>query len=315
MAPERTMEFIGVSTAGSSSLQLFGRWAEVLGVADARLVGRDLPLNAGADVYRSAVESIAGESNIVGALVTTHKVGIHASAANRFDELDPLAQLCGEVSCISKRSGHLIGHAKDPVTAGRTLAGMLGADHFSRTGGQVLCLGAGGAGVALLVHFLTQVQAAERPERIVVSDTSRQRLDVVREIYERQGADPPALVTAEATRTTELLDAMPAGSLIVNATGMGKDVPGSPIEPGVPFPRSAVVWELNYRGTLPFLESAKAQAAERDLTVFDGWRYFLHGWSEHLAEVFGLRVTSSTFERFRQVSDEWRQEQRSRSES
>jgi shikimate 5-dehydrogenase len=98
-----------------------------------------------------------------------------------------------------------------------------------------------------------------------------------------------------------LLAGLARGSLVVNATGMGKDVPGSPVSDVALFPQEGIVWELNYRGDLGFLRSARRQVAERRLTVHDGWRYFLHGWSEVIAEVFHLEVTP---ERFAQLAAE-----------
>jgi hypothetical protein len=41
--------------------------------------------------------------------------------------------------------------------------------------------------------------------------------------------------------------------------------------------------EANYRGARPFLGQAHAQAASRRLVVRDGWRYFVHGWTQALA--------------------------------
>jgi shikimate dehydrogenase len=67
---------------------------------------------------------------------------------------------------------------------------------------------------------------------------------------------------------------------------MGKDVEGSPLRDTARFPEEAVVWELNYRGGLDFLKQARAQAAERGLTVEDGWTYFINGWSSVMEEVF-----------------------------
>lgn len=294
-----TMEFIGVRTGSSSSLRLFDTWAEVLGIPNARLVGCDLPLDADPDRYRAVVDRIAADPGIRGALVTTHKVGIHAAAADRFDELDPLARLCGEISCISKRDGRLLGHAKDPVTAGRALDQMIGSDHFARTGGDVLCLGAGGAGIAIAVHFL---QAGDRPGRLVLTDTSPGRLEVAREIHERAGTNGPELLTAPAAQAAEILSGLPPGSLVINATGMGKDLPGTPLPEGIAFPRGGLVWELNYRGELSFLHQARAQAAERELRVFDGWLYFLHGWSEHVAQVFDRSVSPALFDELRRHS-------------
>lgn len=290
------MEFIGVQTAGSSSLRLFPVWTEVLGIRGARLVGHDLPLAAEPDRYRAAIDHIASDPGIRGALITTHKAGIHAAAADRFDELDELAQLCGEISCVSKRAGRLVGHAKDPVTAGRALDQLIGADHFARTGGHVLCLGAGGAGVAIAAHFLTRAPAP--PERIVLTDTSAARLDGARRMRERVGAITPEFATALAADTAQLLAALPPGSLLINATGLGKDRPGSPLPAGVPLPREAIAWELNYRGELEFLQQARAAG----LRSFDGWLYFLHGWSEHIAQVFDRTVPPELFEQLRRRS-------------
>jgi shikimate 5-dehydrogenase len=67
--------------------------------------------------------------------------------------------------------------------------------------------------------------------------------------------------------------------LVVNATGMGKDSPGSPLEGAAVFPRGGIAWELNYRGELGFLREAEAQRADRELTVADGWGYFIRGWA------------------------------------
>lgn len=57
------------------------------------------------------------------------------------------------------------------------------------------------------------------------------------------------------------------------------------------------MWEFNYRGSLEFLAQAREQEADRDLIVIDGWRYFIHGWSQVIAEVFGLTLTDELVER------------------
>ena len=56
------------------------------------------------------------------------------------------------------------------------------------------------------------------------------------------------------------------------------------------FPQNATVWELNYRGELVFLDQARAQQAERGLTINDGWTYFIHGWTQVIAEVFDITI-------------------------
>jgi len=42
-------------------------------------------------------------------------------------------------------------------------------------------------------------------------------------------------------------------------TGLGKDAPGSPLTDAVVFPDHGIVWDLNYRGDLIFLEQARKQ--------------------------------------------------------
>ena len=94
-----------------------------------------------------------------------------------------------------------------------------------------------------------------------------------------------------------LMDTLPPGSLVINATGMGKDLPGSPITDSGRFPWNGVAWELNYRGELQFLNQALAQREERQLTVEDGWVYFLHGWTEVIAQVIGFSLDEAKFAR------------------
>ena len=55
-------------------------------------------------------------------------------------------------------------------------------------------------------------------------------------------------------------------------------------------PERALAWDFNYRGDLRFLAQARAQQQARRLTVEDGWIYFVHGWSQVVAEVFHLEI-------------------------
>jgi len=281
-----TMEFVGVTTTSSSIMPLFPLWARDLGI-DARLVGRDVPLDAPPEAYREVVERVRDDPETVGALVTTHKLALLAAARDLFDELDPHAERLGEVSSISKRDGRVVGHAFDPITSGLAIAAFLPDDHFA-AGGHVLCLGAGGAGAAIVVNLL---EREDRPGRIVVTDTREERLAEVAALGEVE--------TAQAKRADELLEALPPGSLVVNATGMGKDRPGSPLSDGARFPDGVIAWELNYRGELDFLRQARAQGVRAE----DGWLYFLHGWSAVIAEVFDVELTPERFQRLRRTAD------------
>ena len=123
------------------------------------------------------------------------------------------------------------------------------------------------------------------------------------------GIDPGLMryvQTAGPEDVDELLAALPPSSLVVNATGMGKDRPGSPLTDAGRFPERGVVWEFNYRGSLEFLAQARAQQQERDLTVEDGWRYFVHGWSQVVADVFDIPMPPQTVQQLAAIAAEVR---------
>lgn len=288
--------FIGVSTAGSSINQLFPVWAELLGL-DAEIVGRDVPVRAKPDAFRAVVEEIAREERLLGALVTTHKVDVYRYAGDLFDRFNDNARLCREISCIAKRNGKLEGFAKDPDTAGTALEAILPRGHWRGTGGHVLCLGAGGAGTAIAVSLAS---AAGGPERIVVTDVVSERLETLSEIVGELGGRP--VECRPAGEADALLADLPPGSLVVNATGLGKDRPGSPLSAAARFPEGVTAWELNYRGELDFLHQARAQG----VPAHDGWLYFLHGWSQVVAEVFELPVDEATFARLADAAEPFR---------
>jgi shikimate 5-dehydrogenase len=87
--------------------------------------------------------------------------------------------------------------------------------------------------------------------------------------------------------------ALKPGSLVINATGLGKDAPGSPLTDAVQFPEQGIVWDLNYRGDLIFLDQARVHAAAKHLQIEDGWTYFIHGWTHVIAEVFHIAIPTS----------------------
>ena len=101
-----------------------------------------------------------------------------------------------------------------------------------------------------------------------------------------------------------MVTAQPAGSLVINATGLGKDAPGSPLTGAAVFPERGLVWELNYRGDLVFLDQARAQEQARHLAVHDGWVYFLHGWTQVIGEVFHTEIPTSgpAFDRLSEIA-------------
>jgi shikimate 5-dehydrogenase len=295
-ATRPTMYFIGVSTAKSSIMKVFPRWAEFLGIPEAQLKGIDFPLNADPEGYRAVVKFIKGDPLSRGALVTTHKLDLFSACRDLFDEIDPHALRLGETSSLSKFEDKLLAHAKDPITSGLALEGFLPEYHWQKTGAETLLLGAGGSSVATSWHLMcSSNNENNRPSRILVTDRRWPRLEEMRHLHAYFGSKVPVeyLQVGAPQDNDAVVARLKPGSLIVNATGLGKDGPGSPLSDSGIFPQGGIVWEFNYRGDLVFLRQARAQEKSRHLQIEDGWRYFIHGWTRVIAEVFHLDIPIS----------------------
>jgi shikimate dehydrogenase len=288
------MGFVGVSTGHSSIREVFPAWADTLHLPTRTLIGHDIPLGAAAPVYRSLVQQISQDHLHRGALVTTHKVSVYDAAKDQFDELDDLAVVFGEISSIYKRGSQLCGSAKDPITVRLALEELVPDGHFTATGAEVLCLGSGGSGRALSHQLGVR---SDRPARVTCTARSEVKLTHLRDLHERAGLSTSLFryVVAPNTHDTDaLVAALPPGSLVVNATGLGKDRPGSPLSDQVAFPERGLIWDFNYRGSLEFLRQAQRQQHDKDLVVEDGWRYFIHGWTQVIADVFHILMPPET---------------------
>jgi len=291
-----TLYFVGVTTTRSSIMKVFPRWSDILGLG-AEIVGYDCVPHAPAEDYRAIVEHIKTDPLSMGALVTTHKINLLDATRGLFDYLDPYAQRCGEISCISKRNGHLRGHAKDPITSGLSWEAFVEPGYWGKTGGHVLCLGAGGSAVAISIYLTERPDPADRPRKFVVVNRSEPRLIALQKILSEIDTDIEFefILNNDPVRNDAIMAALPPCSMVINATGMGKDSPGSPITDNGLFPLNGWAWELNYRGELDFMHQALRQTASRGVKVEDGWIYFVHGWTQVIAEVFGLTLTPDVF--------------------
>jgi shikimate 5-dehydrogenase len=98
------------------------------------------------------------------------------------------------------------------------------------------------------------------------------------------------------------MEKFPPYSVVINATGMGKDTPGSPITWDGKFPMHSVAWEFNYRGELDFLHQSLAQVESRKVKVEDGWLYFVHGWTQVVAQVLHFDLTPSLFDKLNEAA-------------
>jgi shikimate dehydrogenase len=303
-ATRPTMYFIGVTTAQSSIMQLFPLWAEALGLKDAVIKGIDIEINADPEDYKKVVKFIKEDGLSLGALVTTHKIDLFDAAKDMFDYLDMYAKKFGEISSISKKDGRLEGYAKDPITSGLALEAFIPKEYFAKHGGEVFILGAGGSGVALASYLLKKGHGKNAPSRIVISNRSEKRLnDAVRKLEDINPDVPIEFIQAsKPEQNNEILNTLKPYSLIANATGLGKDRPGSPITNHCIFPQNSLVWEFNYRGELNFMHQANAQKEKRNLYVENGWIYFIRGWTQVIAEVFHIEITSDFLERCEKIA-------------
>ncbi len=286
-----TLYFIGVSTAYSSIMNIFPQWARHLKLGDAQIVGMDFPLKARAEDYRAAVAFIKDEPNAYGALITSHKINLLRASHDLFDSLDPYAQLLGEISCIAKSGGKLMGHAKDAYTSALSLQAMITDDYWTKYPTDMLCMGAGGANLALTSYLLQQARGSQ-PQRLIITDIRKKSLKEMATIHRQIAPNRPVeyrLCESPAAHDAILGSLLPH-AIVINGTGLGKDLAGSPLTDDALFPAQAIVWEYNYRGERLFLQQAKAQQAQQQLQIHDGWTYFIYGWTQIMAEVFHIHI-------------------------
>jgi len=304
--PQPTFYFIGVTTTKSSIMKVFPLWTKELGRPEVVMEGVDLKLHDMFKAYRQAVAQIKYDPNSLGALVTAHKISLYKAARDLFDYLDPYAQICGEVSCISKRDGALEGHAKDPITSGLSLDAILGDNYFARTGGAVLSFGPGGSTTAIALHLINKPSVSDRPRRFVIVGRSASSIERLERTLASLKADIvfEYILSEDPKRNDAIMEQMPPASIIINATGMGKDLPGSPITDQGVFPVNGIAWELNYRGELGFMHQARAQSETRKVRVEDGWLYFLHGWTQVVAQVYHQEIVGERFDRLAAIAGE-----------
>lgn len=305
-ATEPTMYFVGVTTKQSSIMRVFPAWAEELGLS-AVLKGIDLPPGAPEADYRDVVRFIKGDPLSLGALVTTHKLDIVSAAREDFDGFGDDAQVLHEISSISKKDGQLWGNAMDAVTSGLSLEAIVPDGYWNESEAELILLGAGGSSLALTYYLHKRAAAGfPVPRKITVTNRRISRLEEMQAMHAGLGSTLPVsyVQVADAAGNDAVVSAAPRGSVVINATGLGKDRPGSPLTDKVVFPQDSIAWDFNYRGELVFLDQARAQQSSLNVRVEDGWVYFLHGWTRVIADVFGIDIPTRgpAFERLSEIA-------------
>lgn len=291
-ARQRTMYFIGVTTNKSSIMKVFPAWSKYLDL-DAEMKGVDFAPNSEPDAYRQVVKFIKDDPLSLGGLVTTHKVNLLKASKDLFDELDPYARTLHEISSISKRHNRLVGHAKDPISAGASFDAIVPDGYWKASGGELCILGSGGSSLALTLYLHNKkLNNLDTPHKIVVTARREAPLTEMRNVHQQIGFNIPVeyILAPTPIEADAIVSRLKDHSMVINATGLGKDGPGSPLTNAVIFPKGGLIWEFNYRGDLVFLDQARAAIGSRDLTVHDGWVYFIHGWTRVISEVFEVDI-------------------------
>ncbi|MFC5703992.1 shikimate dehydrogenase [Cohnella faecalis] len=266
--------------------------------------GVDLPIDSPPADYLKWVKLIKEDPNSLGAIITTHKINLFNAAKEIFDDFDTYARMFGELSCIAKSAGRLFGYALDPVSSKLAMRRFLPDDLWAEKRGEALLFGAGGSALAVGAALLNKDNGHNVPSKIILTDINENRLIQARQ--KLAGLNPNVQIELSVSKSTlhneECLGKLKPYSLIVNATGMGKDIPGSPISDRAIFPENSFVWELNYRGDLTFRRQAMNQQHLRALHIEDGWVYFVYGWIMCIAKIGALEIDDGMFERLEKIA-------------
>ena len=301
--------FIGISTAGSSVHGAFPVWAPLV-APDSVLRGVDLPEDAPTDQFHRLVRAMRDNPHVHGAVVTSHKLRLYRAIDDLLDQVDPLVEITHEINSLDTRNGGISGYARDAQSLDIVLDTT--GTETPRPDRAVTCIGAGGSAIALMLAMGLDIRAtmtsgravpragATRRGPLTILGRRKAALDEIRQVQERANLENMELALVLASDPEQVAREVrrAAGTVIVNATGLGKLAPGSPLPGPDVFPEGTLAWDFNYRGPLTFLEQARLAT----IATVDGWDYFVAGWAAGLAAVTGNDLTIELFDRFRAVS-------------
>jgi shikimate 5-dehydrogenase len=304
--------FVGITTSGSVAHAVFDRWAAELGRPWV-LRGIDLPADAPPGAFRQLVSVMRRNPAVRGALITAHKLRLYRACAQDLARRDWLAGVTHEINALATGPA-VAGYARDAVSLARVLPDLLrstGARSLRDL--HVLCLGAGGAATALLLALHLDTDAgregprfrADPPAGVTFTDVDPGALADLRSVAGRAGIGTSRLSfirVGEPADSDALIAGLASPALVINATGLGKDAPGSPVTDRARFGSGMLAWDLNYRGDLAYLRQAAASGA----AIMDGWDYFVAGWAGGLTAIAGIPFTADLLTRFSRAAAPYR---------
>ena len=294
---DRHVVFVGVDSRSSRALTAVPRWSRRLGEPLA-LRPVDLPLAANRERYLRIFDGLQTDPNIAGAVITEHKVAMYEAIAGRCTYVSPDARRLRECAVLAARPSGVAAFATDVRAIGAEVDRI-----WPSSRAPVVCLGGGGAAAALCLQLLRRRPA---PDRILVCEHDRARGRELGMLFTRETLPHGVKLHVEvgAMEWDDAVVSLPPGALVVNATGLGKTDRSSPLSPAAVFPERVTVWDLNYRGPLPFLAQAHAQAQLCSLNVHDGWHLFALGWLAALSALLDVDVTTDIEESFVAIAEE-----------
>ncbi|HYM50583.1 MAG TPA: shikimate dehydrogenase [Candidatus Limnocylindrales bacterium] len=191
----------------------------------------------------SAIASIRSDERVLGANVTIpHKLTVGA----HLDQLEASATSVGAVNTISRDGDRLLGHNTDRVGFARSL-GEAGVGQV----GVALVLGAGGAAAAVAAELKT------RAGEVLVAARTAAGAHAVCELVGLDHSRPIAFDDVDRV----LADRDLGVDLVVNATPIGLDGAGIPLDPSG-LRRGQTVVDLVYRPVwTPLLQAARHHGA------------------------------------------------------
>lgn len=290
MSDPTTLYIIGNGPARGEGMRWFEQWARKQRPGGVQAAALDLPPQPGREDYRKVVSRVQDEPGAVGALLASHRRELLAASRDQFADLTTEASLSGELSCLYKEDGQLVGHTTRPQAAGLALARFLGPGYWLRHDAELLCLGADGAAPALLTYVATRAPAGDRPPRLVLADHDMARLHDVEQLLQRlpvAGVEVQLFHTSNAAGNNQLLAGLPEHSVVVNASGQAQE---SPLTANARFPRHGAAWDLHHEPRTPFLHLAQSQPHDLALRVEDGTAFHELAWATGVGYVLGVDV-------------------------
>jgi shikimate dehydrogenase len=304
--------FIGITPVQSAITQILPLWSKILGV-NLDLICINLSIDASAHEYRQIVSQIKDDTHALGSVVTNHKTRLFEYASDLFDEVDELAQLTKEISTIAKQGSFIAGSSgADCLSTTYSIKNMLGQNYWQNNISDVVCFGAGGVARSIALSLIYDFESSSplttkqsyMPRRLFLVDIDQQQLRAIESLLEKKNGniETKYFYHSAASDNDELLSKLAVGSLIINASGLGKDQPGSPLTDQAIFPVESVIWELNYRGERHFLKQARSQEIQQKLHIHDGWLCFLYGWTQALQLMLRQRFSVQQFQQLASVA-------------